>query len=220
MSTAPRRAAESGRRGGVRWVTWLGVLVLVLGLAALGWSVYELFVKPAIDPAVTSAQVSELREAWAAGEASDPATAMPGDAVALLRIPALGDAEQPVLVGTDAALDRGLGWYAGTTAPGQVGNFAVAGDHGATGPFARLGELGVGDEVVVETATQVFTYQLTNNPAENTVADSDTWVLQPVPGEPEVRPTRALLTLTTSQGLFESAERTVAFGELVSAQDK
>ena len=108
----------------------------------------------------------------------------------------------------------------GTAAPGQVGNFAVAGVRGLHGPFARLTELAAGDEVIVETASAVYTYALTNNPVELTVTDTDTWVLQPVPAQPEVRPSQALLTLTTSQDLFRSDTRTVAFGALVSTQSK
>ena len=74
--------------------------------------------------------------------------------------------------------------------------------------------------VVVETRDAVYTYELTNNPAEMTVKDTDTWVIQPVPGQPEVRPTEALITLTTCQDLFRSPDRTIAFGKLVDTRSK
>ena len=218
-TTTPRRAAKPRRAG--RWVVSVGVLVLVVALGALGWSSYELLAKPPVDPQASAAEVAQLRERWRSEPDADPAAALPGEPVALLRVPAWGDGEHLVVAGTDAAsLTRGVGWYAGTAAPGQVGNFAVAGVRGLHGPFARLTELAAGDEVIVETASAVYTYALTNNPVELTVTDTDTWVLQPVPAQPEVRPSQALLTLTTSQDLFRSDTRTVAFGALVSTQSK
>lgn len=223
--TTPRRALpERGRRG--RGLTITGVVLLVLGLGALGWSSYDLFWNPLVDPQVAAAEASELREAWqappATSEGAEPARPLPGDAVALMRIPKFGEAfEQPVLAGTDQpTLKKGLGWYDGTAVPGGIGNFAVAGHRGATGPFAPIMDLVVGDQVVVETREAIHTYELTNNPAEMTVKDTDTWVIQPVPGKPEVRPTEALITLTTCQDLFRSPDRTIAFGKLVGTQNK
>ncbi|WP_232550102.1 class E sortase [Propioniciclava soli] len=217
-TTRPQRAAKP-RRGG-RVVTAVGVICLVLGLGVLGWSSYDLFWNPLVDPQVAAQERAELREQWEAN--AEPGRPLPGDAVALLRIPAFGDDfEQPVLVGADLpTLKRGLGWYEGTAEPGQLGNFAVAGHRGTRGPLAPLLDLRAGDEVVVETADAIFTYALTNNPAEMTVKDTDTWVLQPVPGHPEVRPTEALLTLTTCHDLFRSDNRAIAFATLVSTQQK
>lgn len=208
------------RRG--RWVTIVGVLCIVLGLGALTWAGYDLFWNPLVDPHVAAEETQDLRDRWNAGDRTAPARALPGDAVALLRIPRFGDDfEQPVLAGTDAAtLKRGLGWYEGTAPPGEVGNFAVAGHRGTRGPFAPMGELVIGDLVIVETAAAIHTYALTNTPADLTVKDTDTWVLQPVPGMPEVRPTQALLTLTTCRDLFHSDNRMIAFGELLQTQAK
>ena len=214
--TAPRRAARPRGRGPLI----AGVLVLVLGLAGLTWAVWSLFWSPLVDPGVAAARASELRQRWDAPAGA--ARPLPGEAVALLRIPAFGDAfEQPVIVGTDPdALSEGLGWYAGTAAPGEIGNFAVAGHRGTSGPFARLHELRAGDEIVIETREALYTYALTSAPADTTVLDTDTWVIQPVPGRPEVKPTEALLTLTTGHDLFRSPRRTVAFGVLVNTRAK
>ena len=57
-------------------------------------------------------------------------------------------------------------------------------------------------------------YDLIPNLVE-TVKDVDTWVLDPVPGKTNVKPTRALITLTTCQDLFHSPDRSVGFGHLV-----
>jgi sortase A len=57
-------------------------------------------------------------------------------------------------------------------------------------------------------------------PRSLTVDDTATWVLDPVPGEPDREPTRALITLTTCQDLFRSADRSVGFGHLQSTRNK
>ncbi len=202
-------------------MTWIGSVVLVLGLGGLGWAAYDLFWVPPVDPAVSAQQRETLRQAWRDQAGVTASQAAPGDAIALLRIPTFGDFEQAVLVGTDdAVLRQGLGWYAGTAEPGAVGNFAVAGLRGARGPLAQLVDLKAGDEVVVETAAAIYTYEISNVPAETTVQNTDTWVLQPVPGHPELRATEARITLTTSRDLFDTDRRTIAFGTLVQTTPK
>ncbi|MDN8817655.1 sortase, partial [Staphylococcus aureus] len=72
---------------------------------------------------------------------SSTASTVPGDAIALLRVPAFGaDFEVPILNGTDLSdLDRGVGHYTSTAAAGEVGNFALAGHRVTHGePFAQL----------------------------------------------------------------------------------
>ena len=110
-----------------------------------------------------------------------------GTAITLLRIPKFGpDWEKPVVegVGKDE-LSRGIGHYPQTALPGEPGNFAIAGHrvtHGS--PFRKLLELTKGDQVIVETADAVYTYELDGSPKDLTVKPADTWVLDPVPGKP------------------------------------
>ena len=141
----------------------------------------------------------------------------------LLRIPKFGEAwEKPVVEGVDKAdLAKGIGHYPDTQLPGEPGNFAVAGHrvtHGA--PFGKLLDLAKGDEVIVETAVAVYTYELDASPRDLTVKPSDTWVLDPVPGKPDEAPTASILTLTTCQDLFHSPDRSVAFAHLTKVTKK
>ena len=111
-SAAPRRS-------------WLlaasaGVLVAV-GMASVGWVGYQYVGSNAVSQRAFDTQRRELRETWAAPpeRASGTATPMPepstrvipGEAIALLRIPALGPAyEVPILSGTEqGTLARGVG---------------------------------------------------------------------------------------------------------------
>ena len=87
-------------------------------------------------------------------------------------------------------------------------------------PFSRLLELNPGDTIEVETRDAIYTYVLDEAPRQLTVADTDTWVIDPVPGKPDVKPSQALITLTTCQDLFHSPDRSVGFGHLDSTQNK
>ena len=51
-------------------------------------------------------------------------------------------------------------------------------------------------------------------------AETAGWVLEPVPGEPGIDPTRRLITLTTCQDIFRSPDRSVGFGHLQSTKNK
>jgi sortase A len=208
-------------------LTVVGLVLLLAGLGCLGWVAYQYFGTNVVAERAFDDGRQDLRQRWAepapSARAEPDPEALPGDATALLRIPAFGaDFEIPVLEGTDLdILAAGVGHYPGTAAPGEVGNFALAGHRVTHGqPFRRLLELEPGDEVVVETRTAVHTYVIDEPPRNLTVADTATWVLDPVPGEPEREPTRALITLTTCQDLFRSPDRSVGFGHLQSTRNK
>ena len=226
--------AVPANRSRLRPLTLVGVLLLVLGLGCLGWLGYQYVGSNIVSQRAFEAERSQLRSQWAqseprTGEGTTPQggptrrSTVPGDAIALLRIPAFGpDYEVPVLNGTDLSfLDRGVGHYTGTAAPGAVGNFALAGHRITHGePFAKLLTLNPGDQVVVETRSAVYTYVLDTAPRTLTVPDTAGWVLGPVPGHPQERPSRSMITLTTCQDLFHSPDRSVGFGHLQSTTNK
>ena len=84
--------------------------------------------------------------------------------------------------------------------------------------------LEVGDLVIIDTATRTFTYALDTGGDDLTVNFDETWVLDPLPknpdaggAQPEQRAGQRLLTLTTCAELFHTDERLVAFGHLISS---
>ncbi|MGD8215313.1 sortase domain-containing protein [Aestuariimicrobium sp. Y1814] len=189
------------------------VVALVAGLATLGWTTIGTDI-------VARRQVATLldqtRDQWR----TQPPDAVPetGEVVAILRSTRLG-IEWPVLAGiaTDQ-LHRGLGWYPQTSAPGQLGNTAIAGlrvTHGS--PLRHLVDLVPGDLITLQTPTETFTYRVVAPPAQVDSGPSGAWVLDPVPGENRV-PDQALLTLTTAADLVATQRRAVVFAELVTSR--
>lgn len=149
-------------------------------------------------------------------EAAEPPAPARADAYARLTIPRLGEEWAWIVVdGVDLdTLTLGPGHYPSSAAPGEVGNFAVAGHRATYGePFAYLDRLQVGDAIVVEREGQTYTYAVT----ESFITDpSDTGVLLAVPGDAEAAPDEAVLTLTTCHPRWGSSERLIVHGELVS----
>lgn len=213
-------------------LTIVGTLLLFAGLGCLGWVAWQYFGTNITSEKAYQQETTQLREVWeqpdheqdggsADGELTP--TVIPGDAIALLRIPAFGeDYEVPILSGTDLSiLDRGVGHYTSTALPGEIGNFAVAGHRVTHGePFRHLLDLSKGDKVIVETRDKVYTYVMDDSPRNLTVTDTETWVLDPNPDQPGAEQAKAMMTLTTCQDLFRSPDRSVGFAHLAKTADK
>jgi sortase A len=219
------RAAQGKRR----WrPTAVGVALLLVGLSCLGWVAYQYVGTNLIAEHTFRTEASRLRAQWIEDQKTDPQgleqpSKRSGDSIGLLRIPALGGAyEVPIVNGTElTVLGKGVGHYSSTAQAGQIGNFAIAGyrvTHGQ--PFAKLHDLDSGDEIIVETRDATYTYVLDEPPRQLTVKDTDTWVIDPVPGKPELKPTQAMITLTTCPDLFHSTKRSVGFGHLIRTEPK
>jgi sortase A len=218
-------------------VRGFGEVLITAGLVILLFCAYQLFWTNVESNRAQGKVIEDLQERWA-----DPAlrpapnatsTAAPtvaevpiGDGMAILRIPRLGaDYAKPVVEGVSLGdLHRGIGHYPDTALPGEVGNFSVAGHRATNGePFRDLDALQVGDAIVIETRDTWFTYVVDEAPgggAHHIVAPTDTWVVDPVPGQPEAQPTEQLITLTTCHPRWASYERMIVSGHLESSMPK
>lgn len=206
----------------------LGIVLLVTGVGALGAATWEFYGTTVLAQRAAEREVEAIRQQWQAspaeadpdaGEAPLVAPPTPGEAAWLLRIPRLGDDyEKPIVAGIGSDdLKRGVGWYPESALPGEVGNLALAGHRISRGePFRHILELDVGDQIVIETQGAIFTYEINSAPREVTVQDTDSWVLLPVPGQPDVPPHQAVITLTTGQDFIRSSDRSVGFGILIN----
>ena len=128
-----------------------------------------------------------------------------GDAIAHLRIPAIGVSDY-VVEGTDtASLRKGPGHYPETPLPGSPGTAAIAGHRTTYGaPFRKIDQLKRGDQIVLDMADGRYVYSVTRT---KIVDDSDLSVLDRV-GYKQ-------LILSACHPLYSAAQRVIVFARQV-----
>lgn len=202
----PRR-----RRRGVGF--WLGLGMLLAGLAILAWILWEFF----------GTNIVAQRDQHKNVQLFEQGSRLT-DAEALIRIPRFGKGYVvPVYAGVSTdVLARGFGHFDHTADPGRVGNYALAAHRITHGqPLRDMPDLRPGDRVIVITHEARYVYRLDTNPNDLVVPFTSIWVIQPDPTNPfpgGVQPPRRyhrLITLTTCSELFHTDNRMIAFGHLV-----
>jgi len=109
-------------------------------------------------------------------------------------------------------LRRGVVHYPSTAAPGETGNFAVAGHRTTYGqPFRHLHRVRSGDVVVVETASERLTYVVRRSTVVTPMNAGPLWA---VPFRPDTNATEATLTLTTCHPVWSDAKRLIVVAVL------
>lgn len=212
----------------VRPLTAAGLVLVAGGLGVLAYVAWQLWGTNLASERRHADTVAALERAWDGGD--ETVARDEGEADAVVRIPRFGDDYAvPVLEGVeDDALEAGFGHFTTSAAPGEVGNYALAGHRVTHGePLRAMPDLEVGDTVVVETRSTTFTYELVTAGDALEVDFEDTWVVDPAPVNPRaggVQPPQGegerLLTLTTCASLFHTDERLVAFGVLTGSEPR
>ena len=217
-----RRA--TGRRRGL--LLWPGIALILVGVSLLGYVAWEFWGTTWVSHRHRDQALAQIHREWArpdSGSGNGAVRTTWGDATAIIRIPRFGsDYAVPVFEGTsDEVLATGFGHFTGTAAPGAVGNYAVAAHRITHGePLRRMPDLEMGDEVIVQTRAETFTYRLTTPGPGLVVPFTAGWVTDPLPTnpdggvEPAQDPGQRLITLTTCSELFHTDNRMVAFGVL------
>ncbi|MFF0152394.1 class E sortase [Micromonospora sp. NPDC005203] len=222
-SELTRPSLGSRIRTGVR-VT--GEILITFGLVVLLFAGYEVWGKSAIVDAHQNDLNKALTQEWgpsddptvapSAGPSVKPTPPVRGKPLAGLYIPKL-DKNWVVVEGvTQQDIRYAPGHYPASALPGQVGNFSVAG-HRNRATFWRLDELDEGDAIVVESKTDWYVYLVSRS---QIVRPTQVEVVAPVPGEPNKKPTKRMLTLTTCNPKFDNYQRLIIHAELDRTQPK
>jgi sortase A len=226
---SPRRRSTMRRRRPVSVIGVLGELLITAGIFVLLFLGWQFWLQDIIVGNQQDHQAQQLNKQWQ--DQSDalvpskvpnqtPTTPVidkaPGNAqvFGILYVPRWGATWQRKIaqgVGVADVLDAiGVGHYPGTQMPGDVGNFAIAAHrHAYGGGFQYLHELHVGDSVYIGTKSGWYQYTFRDI---QYVQPTQVNVLQPVPMSPGVKPTNRLITMTTCNPFFSTAERMVAYG--------
>ncbi|MCS0652623.1 class D sortase [Cytobacillus firmus] len=128
-----------------------------------------------------------------------------GEEMGVLSIPKIS-ADLPIFHGTDEdELEKGVGHYAGSVLPGEEDNSVLSGHRDTV--FRKLGEVEIGDLLVVNTSAGEFTYKVRKI---RIVDADDRTVIVPKP--------RATLTVTTCYPfnfIGDAPQRYILIGDLV-----
>ncbi|MEU5881182.1 class E sortase [Spirillospora sp. NPDC047279] len=134
--------------------------------------------------------------------------------IATLAIPKIG-LNEPVWEGVGRSdLERGVGHFPRTAAPGRWGNTVLLG-HRTTGPapFRRLGRLSAGDPLDLRAEGRSLRYRVRS---VHIITPRQTSVLEPVPFKPGASPDGRYLSLITCHPKGSDTHRLVVVGEMAS----
>ena len=232
-SRGAERPAPDGRRTPTpsSVVGVLGELLITAGVLVLLFLGWQLWWNDAIMAGQQSSAASELSARWLeqGSAARDDAATRPtvrrpvvgpaarhGEAFAVMYVPRFGDGSQRRIAegtGLDVlnSTELGVGHYPDTQMPGEVGNFAIAAHRSAYGGgMHEIEQLQLGDAIFIQTQDGWYTYRFRDleyvTPRRSRCS--------PRAARPELQPTDRLITLTSCNPLFSTAERIIAYGVL------
>ncbi len=221
-----RGTAATRSRGRISVAGVLGELLITAGvfvLLFLGWQQWLNDIIVGTQLHNHSVQQSQTWNKAAVGPTKAPqpdappvitATIANAQKFALLIVPRFGaDYYRPIAQGTGVrdVLNKGeLGHYPTTQMPGALGNFAIASHRKAYGGnLEHINELHVGDHIFVETQDGWYQYEFRNLQYVN---PTGVGVIDPVPEQAGLQPTDRMITLTSCNPFFSTAERIIAYG--------
>lgn len=229
--TDPRLRRRARRRPRVTFLGVVGELLITAGVLVglfLGWQMWWNNMVTSNQQASAAAEESQkiLNDALSiprptpstdTATVDPPVMAQPADyeSFAVIYIPRLGaDWKRTIRQTVDVekvlnSYTAGVGHYAHSQMPGEVGNFAIAGhDSGWGNTFIDLSKLHIGDKIYVLTKDGWYTYSFRNF---EFVQPSAIQVVASVPRQPEMTPVDRLMTITTCNPPFHAGERLIAY---------
>ena len=176
----PPHVSRRRRAGGL--LRWIERLLLVLGIAALGYyayayaetALYQAFENRELDRILSSPPPAATPGSVPVAIPKSRPRAVKGAAVGRLEIPRLG-VSAIIRTGSDArTLQLAVGHIPGTAFPGEDGNVGLAGHRDTF--FRRLRDIRNDDEIRLTTSDGVFAYRVERT---SVVKPKDVWVLNP-----------------------------------------
>ncbi|HIW64152.1 MAG TPA: class E sortase [Candidatus Stackebrandtia excrementipullorum] len=215
---AIRRHRDQEAPGGRKTVRAFAEIFVTLGAVVLLFSAYMIWGTTAEINAAQGEKEAELVEEWD-GEEDPTLDPLPGDAIARIYIPQIRPEPWIIVEGTDLAdIETAPGHFTDSVMPGEIGNFAMAG-HNVPAIFRHIDVLQAGDEIVIETKTNFYIYEITEHAI---VQPTDVGVVAPVPNQPGVEPGEddRWLTMVTCHPWWDNYERYIVWALLLDTRDR
>jgi sortase A len=187
--------------------TYVAAACIVIGLGMALWNGYCYWIGY---HAMQNAEAEGKKQPSWPQQAAPPAKPKIGEQIGALFIPKLG-VSIPIYHGvTEQQLRKGIGHYPKSALPGEPRNMVLSGHRDTV--FRQLGQIGIGDELMVKTANEQFIYRVTK---VRIVDQHDRTVLVEKP-----RPTLTVTTCYPFHFFGKAKQRYVLIARLVSAQKR
>lgn len=159
-------------------VTVISLGFVILGIGFISWAMFNIWSQSHYSASATNGKYLGPIAIITAPQKLE------GDNIGSLTIPALNQ-KLPIVQGTDEKeLKKGVGHFDQSVLPGEEDNCVFSG-HRETA-FSKIGNLKIGDQLIVEPSAGVFTYEVSGT---RIVHEDDKTVIVPTD--------HAVLTLTT-----------------------
>lgn len=150
-------------------ITTISLGIMILGIGFISWGIFSMWSHP--DYSITNTtdidsnkmaeknvEKSNTNIVSTADKTLYPVYPVEGDKIGSLTIPDL-NLELPVFQGTgDKELKKGVGHFIESVLPGEGDNSVLSGHRETV--FRKIGDLVIGDLLIVETAAGIFTYEV------------------------------------------------------------
>lgn len=227
--------SRRARRPRVSVVGVVGEILITVGVVALLYVAWQMWIGDMIIGTQKHAEASALSQSWAtpsatpSGSATPTPTASPADEpeptipvlgqpehgqqFGVMFVPRFGGQWQFTIAGGTTRkdiLDQGeIGHYKDTAMPGEMGNTVYAAHRWTSGqPFDPIDKLVIGDAIVIQTPEGWYTYRFRTL---EYVQDTQVEVLLPVPQQVGVAANERYLTLTSCAPKLNMLERIIAY---------
>ena len=195
----------------------IGILLIIIGVVIIGDVVYKKIITLNKQKEIVKLFENGFSEGTSTGESSESSESSESvnldvvngyKPIAMVEIPSINLSQALVEGISDNVLQYFLGHFPDSAAPGQVGNFAIAGHRVSdyTDAFINLYKVSAGDKIIVKTHDKKYTYVIEENYIVN-------------PDQIEVLDATENATITLITCTVGAKQRVIVKGTLQSTED-
>ena len=143
----------------------IGILLIIIGVVIIGDVAYKKIITLNKQKEIVKLFENGFSEGTSTGESSESVNLDVVNGykpIAMVEIPSINLSQALVEGISDDVLKYFLGHFPDSAAPGQVGNFAIAGHRVSdyTDAFINLYKVSAGDKIIVKTHDKKYTYEI------------------------------------------------------------